>query len=266
MDAGRMAWGDAEGPKNLVVDIAEGLALDNTLAIDQDSFVAKPGRHLEGAETRERVLGAAASLLAEQGYAATSISQICREAEVHPASIYWAFGSKEGLFAAVMERAAEAFFEGLPVKGERDPLAGVDELGRMFEARPEFLRLLLVLSLERREGDPAILEAARRVRQRATDRIAEALEPHVALDDRARASAICGEVARFALMLLDGAFVGRQIEPDTTDLRQVFRTIAMGVRATLDQLVAEARALKSDRKRHGSARRKGRDEPRRNRP
>ena len=243
-----------------------GPPVDRTLSIDQDSSVAKPGRHLEGAETRERVLGAAASLLAEQGYAATSISQICREAEVHPASIYWAFGSKEGLFAAVMERAAEAFFEGLPVKGERDPLAGVDELGRMFEARPEFLRLLLVLSLERREGDPAILEAARRVRRRATDRIAEALEPHVALDDRVRASAVCREVARFALMLLDGAFVGRQIEPDTTDLRQVFHTIAMGVRATLDQLVAEARALKSDRKRHGSARRKGRDEPRRNRP
>jgi AcrR family transcriptional regulator len=180
---------------------------------------------------------------------------------VHPASIYWAFGSKEGLFAAVMERAAEAFFEGLPVKGERDPLAGVDELGLMFEARPEFLRLLLVLSLERREGDPP--SSRRRgaptpptgSRTRWTRR---SRRPG-ARSAICRGGSLCADAPRRRLR-------GRQIEPDTTDLRQVFRTIAMGVRATLDQLVAEARALKSDRKRHGSARRKGRDEPRRNRP
>ena len=228
--------------------------------------MAKPGRHLEGEQTREKILGVAASLLAEQGYAATSISQICRVAEVHPASIYWAFGSKEGLFAAVMEHAAETFFEGLPVTAVRDPLAGFDELARMFEARPEFLRLLLVLSLERREGDPAILEAARRVRRRATDQIASALGPSIALDDRVRARLICREVARFALMLLDGAFVARQIEPNSTDLREVFRTIDTGVRATLNQLVAEARTAKSDDKRHRSTGRKRRYEPRRNHP
>ena len=228
--------------------------------------MAKPGRHLEGAQTREKVLGVAAALLAEQGYAATSISQICRVADVRPASIYWAFGSKEGLFAAVMEHEADAFFEAIPVAPGPDFLAGLDELARMFEARPEFLRLLLVLSLERREGDPAILEAARRVRRRAIDRIAAALEGSIWLDDRVRARSICREIARFALMLLDGAFVARQIEPNSTGFREVFRTIDTGVRATLNQLVAEARAAKSDEKRHRSTGRKRRDEPRRNRP
>jgi AcrR family transcriptional regulator len=228
--------------------------------------VAKPGRHLEGKQTREKVLGVAASLLAKQGYAATSISQICRVAKAHPASIYWAFRSKEGLFAAVMEQAAEAFFRGLPVTAGRGALLGVDELARVFEARPEFLRLLLVLSLERREGDPAILEAVRRVRRRATDRIAGALEASITLDDRVRARRICRKVARFALMLLDGAFVARQIEPGSTDLREVFRTIDTGVRATLNQLVAEARTAKSNDKRRRSTERKQRDEPRRNHP
>ena len=227
--------------------------------------MAKPGRHLEGAQTREKILSVAASLLAEQGYAATSISQICRRAAVRPASIYWAFGSKEGLFAAVMERAAEAFFEAIPVAAGPDPLARLDELGRMFEARPEFLRLLLVLSLERREGDPAILEAARRVRRRATDRIAVALEDSIGLDDRRRARRICQEVARLAVMLLDGAFVARQIEPASTDLREVFRTIDMGVRATLNRLVAEARSSTLDDTRPRSTGRKRTDEPRRNR-
>jgi AcrR family transcriptional regulator len=229
-------------------------------------LVAKPGRHLEGEQTREKILRVAASLLAQQGYAATSISQICRMAKVHPASIYWAFGSKEGLFAAVMEQAAEAFFRGLPARAGRGPLAGLDQLARMFEARPEFLRLLLVLSLERREGDPDILEAARRVRRRATDRIAGALEASVALDERVRARRICREVARFALMLLDGAFVARQIEPDSTDLRAVFHTIDTGVRATLNQLVEQARTAKSHDRRHGSAERKRRNAPGRNHP
>ena len=70
----------------------------------------KPGRHIEGARTRERVLEAAADLIARQGYAATSIAQISQRSGTNPASIYWAFGSKEGLLAAVMERAA-AFVE-----------------------------------------------------------------------------------------------------------------------------------------------------------
>lgn len=206
--------------------------------------MAKAGRHLEGAQTRERILAAAASLLAQQGYAATSISQICRDADTLPASVYWAFGSKEGLFAAVMEREAEAFFKTLPAITATDrPIAG-DELARVFAARPEFLRLLLVLSLERRDGDPAILEAARRVRRRATDHIAASLEPAVSVADRARARAICRKVARFALILFDGAFIARQIDPESSNARELFGTIATGLRAMLDHLMAEARAVK----------------------
>jgi len=206
--------------------------------------MAKPGRHLEGAQTRERILSVAASLLAQQGYAATSISQICRAADALPASIYWAFGSKEGLFAAVMEREAEVFFEALPAIRPGDPSADTDQLADVFEARPEFLRLLLVLSLERRDGDPAILEAARRVRGRAIDHIAATLEPSVVLSDRARARVVCRDVARFALMLLDGAFIARQIDPGSADSRELFRTIGTGMRAMLDHLTAQAQAGK----------------------
>ena len=227
--------------------------------------MAKPGRHFEGAQTREKILTVAAALLVEQGYAATSISQICRQAAVRPASIYWAFGSKEGLFAVVMERAADAFFQAVPVTAGRSPSSGLDELAHLFETRPDFIRLLLVLSLERREGDPAILEAARRVRRHATDRIAEALRGAVVLDDSARAQQICAEVARLTLMLLDGAFVAQQIEPDAASVRQVSRTIDAAMRATLNELVAAARAAESDKQRRSASGRKPRDEPRRHR-
>jgi len=210
--------------------------------------MARPGRHAEGARTRERVLESASKLMASHGYAATSMARISREAGVNSASIFWAFGNKEGLLAAVMERAAAEFFQSVRVRAEHitvprenvwERLAG---LADAFSRGPEFLRLLLVLSLERRDGDPSVLEAARRVRTQAVAGLAEVYEPEVELANRGQRRAVCWELARFTLMLLDGVFVAGQIESDSTDLTRAFRSIAAGVRATRDHLVAETRA------------------------
>lgn len=199
----------------------------------------KPGRHAEGAKTRERVLEAAAELIARQGYAASSITQISQRSGANPASIYWAFGSKEALLAAVMERAAESFFRRIAPR-EGDPWAWLAGLARAFAEGPEFLRLLLVLSLERREGDPLVLEAARRVRTVAIESLAATYAETFAIDDPFRRRAISERLARFTLMLFDGVFVASQIESDTTDLRRAFETIALAVKATGEKLVAEA--------------------------
>lgn len=205
--------------------------------------MARAGRHLEGARTRERVLEVAAKLIATQGYAATSIAQISKVSGANPASIYWLFKSKEALFAAVMEQAAEALFEevgGFPSDGE--PWQAIAALAEVFERRPEFLRLLLVLSLERREGDPAVLAAARRVRARAVDELATAYASALPIADPCQRQAICAELARFTLMLFDGVFIASQIEPDSTNLARAFELIATGVKATGARLVEEARA------------------------
>ena len=203
--------------------------------------MSRPGRHLEGARTRERVLEVAAKLIATQGYAATSIAQISKVSGANPASIYWLFKSKEALFAAVMEQAADALFEevgGFPSDG--DPWQAIAALAEVFERRPEFLRLLLVLSLERREGDPAVLAAARRVRARAADALATAYALALPITDPCQRQAICTELARFTLMLFDGAFIASQIESDTTNLKRAFELIAMGVRAVGERLLVEA--------------------------
>jgi AcrR family transcriptional regulator len=199
----------------------------------------RPGRHVEGAKTRERVLTAAADLIARQGYAATSITQISERSGANPASIYWAFGSKEGLLAAVMERSAAAFFAHLEPPREADAFAWLATLAGSFAGGPEFLRLLLVLSLERRDGDPVVLEAARRVRSAAADGLSSAYAAAFAIDDRFRRRAVCDRLARFTLMLLDGVFVASQIEADTTDLRRAFEMIAIAVEATGRQLLAQ---------------------------
>jgi len=200
----------------------------------------RPGRHVEGAKTRERVVEAAAELIARRGYAATSITQISERSGANPASIYWAFGSKEGLLAAVMERAAASFFQKIEPPRQEDLWPWLAGQASAFAEGPEFLRLLLVLSLERRDGDPLVLEAARRVRTVAIDGLASAYAEAFAIADPFRRRTICDRLARFTLMLFDGVFVASQIEPDATDLRRAFETIAIAVKATGEKLVAEA--------------------------
>ncbi|MFG0327505.1 MAG: TetR/AcrR family transcriptional regulator [Phycisphaerales bacterium JB037] len=55
-------------------------------------------------DTRERILEAAARLFHEQGFAATGISTILREAGAHAGSLYHAFPNKESLLVGVLER------------------------------------------------------------------------------------------------------------------------------------------------------------------
>lgn len=202
----------------------------------------RPGRHVEGARTRERVLEAAATLIAKQGYAATSIGQISKLAGANPASIYWAFENKERLFAAVMERAADRFYRQFDsMEAYRDPWAALAQLAEAFRGGPEFLRLLLVLSLERRDGDPQVIETARRVRIEGVRRLAELFVPAIDVDDVQERDRIAIDLARFTIMLNDGAFIASQIEPETTDLDAAFELIAECVKTTAERFVAESR-------------------------
>lgn len=74
---------------------------------------------------RQQILGAAIPLFARQGFDATSVSQVAREAGVSHGTVFLYFPTKEDLFrAAVMEPLAEAerHYRGI-VQGEGSPLA-----------------------------------------------------------------------------------------------------------------------------------------------
>jgi len=57
--------------------------------------------------TRERVLETATDLFAEKGYAGTSVREIVARAGVSKPVLYYYFQSKEGLFYAILEWAAD---------------------------------------------------------------------------------------------------------------------------------------------------------------
>ena len=63
-----------------------------------------PGRPPAGADqtVRQQLLDAARSLFAKQGYDAVSIREVADTAQVNPAMIHYYFGSKQGLYEAML--------------------------------------------------------------------------------------------------------------------------------------------------------------------
>ncbi|MBJ8344247.1 TetR/AcrR family transcriptional regulator [Antrihabitans sp. YC2-6] len=86
-------------------------------------------------ERRERLKAAALQLFGSQGYAVTSIEQLCATANVSTRSFYEEMGSRESLLIALVEeitaRAAAAALAALAAAAE-EPLA--DRITRSFEA------------------------------------------------------------------------------------------------------------------------------------
>ena len=67
----------------------------------------RPTRREElGIQSRRKIVDAAAALMAERGFAGTSISAVSRRSGLPSGSIYWHFDSKEDLLAAVVEGGA----------------------------------------------------------------------------------------------------------------------------------------------------------------
>jgi AcrR family transcriptional regulator len=196
-----------------------------------------------GSDTRARVIRAAAELFAAHGFAGTSISAIRNASGAVPSSIYWEFGSKEGILVAVLEDSATRWLEQARVCAVRamaqpSPSATLrlgaylDYLADALAERPEFLRLLLLLSLERRDVDERSLQAIRQVRQSAIESLAALYAEAGIVDPVVRESAVI-ELARASLAFFDGAFVAAQVDPETTDLRRMFSLLHAGITAAL---------------------------------
>ena len=68
---------------------------------------ARPKRKRDAAATREAILEAATRRFATQGYERAGVREIAGDAGVTAALVNRYFGSKEGLFARVIERALD---------------------------------------------------------------------------------------------------------------------------------------------------------------
>jgi TetR/AcrR family transcriptional regulator len=65
-------------------------------------------------ETPARILQHALTLFSENGYAGTSVREICDAAGITKPTLYYFFGSKEGLYRAAVDGALEKFRNDMP--------------------------------------------------------------------------------------------------------------------------------------------------------
>ena len=118
--------------------------------------VRKPGvRALAAQATRDSILRAATKVFAKHGFAGGRIEQISKAAKSYDRMIYYYFGSKEGLFVAVLEEMYRRFNDA-ESKLALDAVAPVDALCAVirfmwahYQRHPEFITLLNTENLHR---------------------------------------------------------------------------------------------------------------------
>src|SRR6478609_5401496 len=97
------------------------------------------------ADSNDAILDAAAQLFRAQGFAATTVRDIARAADILPGSLHYRCASKEELLVALMERAIDRLMAGVL----EAIVEGQDPVERMRLAIRAHLRMLL-------SGDDAV--------------------------------------------------------------------------------------------------------------
>ena len=92
-------------------------------------------------------------------------------------------------------------------------------------------------SIERREGAPALLIAAQRVRKQARRAMQQRVEQFIPAEDAAPRRAIAEEITHLVMMGLDGVFVSRQVEPGALCERQLATMVSRAVSASLNVML-----------------------------
>ncbi|AVH23434.1 TetR/AcrR family transcriptional regulator [Nocardia cyriacigeorgica] len=192
-----------------------------------------------GRRSRADILDAASRLMAERGYAATSISVVSAETGLPKSAIYHHFHSKSGLLSAVMAHGAYGFFAAMADAQAAPPEGGtVRERLRWFLRRTEevflahadFLRLHLILLMSAEASEAEVNSMIEQVRRDGRRHMNRMIAQAFAAEGPEIAQAVADELDYFGIAGFDGAFIAWQAEP------------AHGLRAQLDRL-ADALAM-----------------------
>ncbi|MFJ4367518.1 TetR/AcrR family transcriptional regulator [Streptomyces chartreusis] len=198
-------------------------------------------KRANGVESRQRILDAAVEIAGERGYDGTSIAAVSAKCGLPASSIYWHFKDKDDLIAAVIERSFEAWLTAVELPGEEagTPLERVTAMAanvaKSLVDAPDFLRLGLMLALERRPTEPrgrTVFLQVRDITHRKIAEVAATLFP--ALDEAA-----VDTLTTYAIAGADGLFVHREVKGDTVDLVALFELHAQVVHDAAARLAKE---------------------------
>jgi AcrR family transcriptional regulator len=208
------------------------------------SAVENRKKNARGDASRERIIDAAAEVAGERGYEGTSISLVSQRSGLPASSIYWHFKDKDELIAAVIERSFHDWTRALdarpplPLGASRDDRfhSNLQHTGRALAGFPDFLRLGLMLLLERRPQEATARQKFLEVRRVTEDRLAR---EYASLFGQLNDSDV-RSLVRLTLALADGYFIAR--EADDIDLADAFDVMATAILGTADQFARRAAA------------------------
>ncbi|WP_433473043.1 TetR/AcrR family transcriptional regulator [Spirillospora sp. CA-142024] len=204
-------------------------------------------RQQHGEESRRRILDATVEIAAERGYEGTSIGLVSQRSGLPRSSIYWHFRDKDDLLAAVIERSYHLWRERLlGAEMTSDPRA--DRAGRLREMtaavaaslldQPEFLRLGMMLTLERRPVEAKARQLFVDIRDEVLAYAAGEFQEMLADAPAAEREAVARKLAAFTLAAADGLFLAYQLDPGSFDMRGQFEMLAVTIDAAWDRLTA----------------------------
>lgn len=196
-------------------------------------------RRADGELSRARILDAATEIAAERGYEGTSIGAVSAKCGLPASSIYWHFKDKDDLIAAVIERS---FANWLTVWQLPDDVVAHDRLmevamgtAKAVLDSPDFLRLGLMLALERRPVEPKARAMFIQVREQAFAALAASIRDlGLALSEEQ-----VRHLSTYAIAGADGLFIAKEIGGDTVDLMALFALHGQALYDTALRMIEE---------------------------
>lgn len=200
-------------------------------------------KRANGVESRQRILDATVEIAGERGYDGTSIAAVSAKCGLPASSIYWHFKDKDDLIAAVIERSFETWLTAveLPAEDTGTPreraVAMARNVARSLVDAPDFLRLGLMLALERRPTEPRGRTVFLQVRDISRRKVAEVITTLFPDLDEAAVDTL----ATYTVAGADGLFVQREVGGDSVDLGALFALHAQLVHDAAVRMTAQAR-------------------------
>ena len=196
-------------------------------------------KRADGELSRERILDAATEIAADRGYEGASIALVSAKCGLPASSIYWHFKNKDDLIAAVIERSFADWLRAwqVPVEGSpQDRLVGLAmQIAKALLDSPDFIRLGLMLSLERRPVEPRARAMFLQLRAQTFGQLVETMRGFTPdLTD-----AEVHQLATYAIAGADGLFIAKEIGGDAVDLLALFELHAWALYDSALRLISE---------------------------
>ena len=194
-------------------------------------------KRADGELSRERILAAATEIAAERGYEGTSIALVSAKCGLPASSIYWHFKDKDDLIAAVIERSFGTWLSAWQVPDEgtasERTVGFAVQVAKALRDSPDFIRLGLMLALERRPEEPRARTMFLQARAQAYSQMIDVIRELTPELNDAQAH----QLATYAMAGADGLFIAKEIGGDSVDLIALFELHARALYETALRMI-----------------------------